>query len=309
MEVALAIRDLYKHFGAKAALQGLSLAVPLGAVTGLIGANGAGKTTTFSILGGFLFPDEGEIEVLGIPLAEYRARGGILGLSPQDALFFEDRSVAQQLTLFARLSGFYGSSALKEVGRVLELTKLTDRAKDRVEVLSHGMRVRLGIAQALIAEPPIVLLDEPTAGLDPFMVQEFTGLVENLRGATTLVISSHDLSVLESVCDHVCMIHEGQLVTEGSLDQIVASQNSVFLRADILDPVLAGLKAMLPLQAVHVHAGSVFEFVYDPAAISQRSFVTALLKCCVEKSIDVQGLETKQSLSKRFIEATRPSFS
>lgn len=303
-EWAIEIKDLHKRFGSQQALAGLSMHVPLGSVTGLIGANGAGKTTTYSIIGGFLFPDQGSVQILGIPLRDFRRKGGIIGLSPQDAQFFEDRAVRTQLLLFARLSGFSGGAAKREVARVLELTNLSDRAADRVEVLSHGMRVRLGIAQALIASPPLVLLDEPTAGLDPHMVHEFRMLVDNLRGSTTLLVSSHDLGVLESVCDYVCMIHKGRLAREGSLADIVDSQNWISIRAVLTDDLIVALQGALSLERVNSLGDSVFELSFDPKRVNRQECVARLLKFCLEKQVDLQGLETRQSLSQRYLDTT-----
>ena len=222
MEYALEVSDLRKRYGKRVALDGLSFSVPERSITAFVGANGAGKTTTFSLVGGFFKPETGSIKVQGEPLAEYRASGGIVGVLPQDVLYFENRTAERHLLLFARLAGLSGLDADAEVDRVLRLTQLSDRAGDLVSNLSHGMKVRLGVAQALVGNPPLILLDEPTQGLDPKMVMAFRACIDSLRGATTVVISSHDLSQLQQMCDYVIMIDRGKLVREGALKDLLA---------------------------------------------------------------------------------------
>lgn len=214
MSSALCFEHVSKKIGNVQALSNLSFTIPEGSVTAFVGNNGAGKTTTFSLVAQYLRLSSGRITVFGEPLARYTRQGGLIGILPQDTDFFDDVRIAKQLTLFARLAGFGSSNAQHEASRVLEICSLTDKKDAFPGELSRGMRVRLGVAQALIASPSLLLLDEPTAGLDPGMQIQFRELVSEIRKTATVVISSHDVSELEQCCDYVCYIQDGTLVRQ-----------------------------------------------------------------------------------------------
>jgi ABC-type multidrug transport system ATPase subunit len=211
---ALTFKGVSKKLGRTQALDNLSFRIPVGSVSAFVGNNGAGKTTTFSIVARYLRLSRGSVHVFGMPLARYYRQGGIVGVLPQDAEFFDDVRVWKQIVYFCRLAGFGGKSAKDEAERVLNLCSLSDKAQAYPGDLSRGMRVRLGVAQALIASPKLLLLDEPTAGLDPGMVLQFRELVDDIKREATVVISSHDVSELEQMCDYVCYIDKGSLVRE-----------------------------------------------------------------------------------------------
>lgn len=300
----LVVRDLVRSFGRRVALRGLSLDVPRNSVTAFVGANGAGKTTTFSILGQFIRPDSGTVEVDGLPLAEFRRRGGVIGLLPQDVQFFETRTVARQLLLFARLAGLTGRAARDEVERVLALVKLSDRAASNPENLSRGMKVRLGVAQALIGNPPLVLLDEPTAGLDPVMQQNFRENIEAIRGKTTVLISSHDLRELQALCDHVCMIEAGRLVQQGPLDRILGEVSKVTVRIGALGDRAGALAAALPGYDLAFGEGSL-TVRFDPRKIDVPAVNRAVLSALLTHGVDILGLDAQKTLEESYLETVR----
>jgi ABC-type multidrug transport system ATPase subunit len=297
----LVIRDLHRRFGKHPALQGLSLDIPQNAVAALVGANGAGKTTTFSIIGQFIKAHRGSIEIGGKPLAEFRRSGGVIGLLPQDVQFFETRSVARQLLLFARLAGLKGAAARREVERVLALVKLEDRADSNPENLSRGMKVRLGVAQALIGEPPLVLLDEPTAGLDPVMLQNFRENIERIRGKTTIVISSHDLRELQALCDYVCMIEGGKLVKQGPLDRILGEVSKVTVQVGPIGGKLEVIRAALPDFDVHPGEGTL-TVGFDPRRFKIAAVNRAVLTVLLAQEVEILGLEAQKSLEESYLE-------
>ncbi len=222
MNDALSFDQVHKHYGKRRALDGLTLRVPQGSISGLIGPNGAGKTTTFGVASGLLRADAGRIDVLGQgPYDPYRQRG-LLGLLPQDSELIPHGRVAIQLTYLARLQGLSAKEADRDVARVLELVALRDRAGERIGALSHGMRRRVAVAQALLGTPKLVLLDEPTSGLDPHLVKQMRDVIveTNQRQRVTFVVSSHVLADLEAICDHVIFIEAGRTIQSGSLSQI-----------------------------------------------------------------------------------------
>jgi ABC-2 type transport system ATP-binding protein len=217
---ALRIVGLKKSYGRVTALDGLTLDVPRGAICGLVGPNGAGKTTTFGIVGGYIRADAGSVDILGegsFDPARHLARVTLL---PQDSELNPHTSVKDLLIYFARLQGLEKSLAIRDSDRVLDLVALGDRAHFRIRQLSHGMRRRVAVAQALLGNPELVLLDEPVSGLDPELVLHMRQVFAAQRGLRTLLISSHNLAELEAVCDHVAFMQAGRCVVNGSIEQV-----------------------------------------------------------------------------------------
>ena len=198
-EAAVRAVGLTKRFGSKTAVDGVSLTVPAGAVFGLVGPNGAGKTTTFSILAGYIRPSAGTVEVLGfVPTAvdSLRARVGVL---PQDALLPARDTVGEFLVHMAELQDLPRDKALSAARESLDSVAGADWWNQRCGSLSHGMAKRVALAQAFLGEPEVVLLDEPTAGLDPRVAFEMRQLVKAKKGRRSIVISSHNLHELEEI--------------------------------------------------------------------------------------------------------------
>jgi len=243
---ALVLTDVRKAYGKRVALAGLDLTAPRGAITGLVGPNGAGKTTCFGIVGGLLAADAGRVDVLGSGRFDAATQAGRLGLLPQDAELPGHARVDGLLRYLARLQGLTRAGAEREVGRVLELMALQDRARSQVRELSHGMRRRVAVAQALLGDPDLVLLDEPTSGLDPHLVVSVREVLRAQRDrGTSLVVSSHVLSDLEAICDHVVFIEAGRAIKSGALAAVTGRGRIV--RFTLARPLeLATLQARLP---------------------------------------------------------------
>ncbi|MCP3126770.1 ABC transporter ATP-binding protein [Shewanella sp. KJ2020] len=203
-------QGLSKSYGSKKALKNVSFSLNPGAPIALVGPNGAGKTTLFSLLCGYLSPSEGTIHLLGEVPNSPKLLGKVAAL-PQDATLDPNLTIASQLALFARLQGMNAKLAAEEALRVLSLVDLVDVAQQKPPSLSHGMGKRVAIAQALIGSPTLVLLDEPTAGLDPANAKKVRELVKALSPTTTFMISSHNLDELEKLCDQVLYLDKGEL--------------------------------------------------------------------------------------------------
>jgi ABC-2 type transport system ATP-binding protein len=244
---ALELIGVRKSYGERVALDGLAFTVPRGSITGLIGPNGAGKTTCFGVVGGLVLPDEGKIDVLGRGPFLARRDAGLLGLLPQDSELPGHTRVEHFLRYLARLQGCTRAEAAREVDRVLELVALRDRRGSRLRELSHGMRRRVAVAQALLGKPELVLLDEPVSGLDPSLVAQMRDVLraQRDRHGTSLLVSSHQLAELEAVCDHVVFVEAGRTVQSGSLAEVTG--RSRLLRYSLeRAPELATLQARLP---------------------------------------------------------------
>lgn len=232
---ALQLRGVVKRYGKERGLDGLDLDVPKGSVFGLIGPNGAGKTTTFGIVSGALRADEGTIDILGGGTFDAALHAGRVSVLPQDCALNAHSSASQLLTFFARLQGMSSKEARKDAERVLELVKLQDRAGARVGQLSHGMRRRLAVAQAFLGAPELVLLDEPTGGLDPALVVDMRELLKSQAGKRTLIVSTHILADVESTCDHVAFLEGGRCVKSGPLKEL--TQHAGLVRVRLAAPI------------------------------------------------------------------------
>jgi ABC-type multidrug transport system ATPase subunit len=197
------------------------------------------------VVGGVVGVEAGEVDVLGEGPFDARRHRGRLSLLPQDAELSPWSPVQALLEYYAELQGESGASARKEAERVLEEVGLKDRAGARIRELSHGMRRRVAVAQALLGRPELVLLDEPTSGLDPDLVVRMRELFLGLRGRTTLVLSSHVLSELDAVCDHVIFLSEGRCTRQGPLAEVARRRSLVRVRCAVL-PDLGELAAALP---------------------------------------------------------------
>ncbi|WP_440055876.1 ABC transporter ATP-binding protein [Pseudoalteromonas sp. T1lg65] len=220
MSSIIKVNNIVKRYGSKTALNHVSFELFAGDPIALVGPNGAGKTTLFSTLCGYLLPDEGEISILGHK-PNHPALFNKLAALPQDAQLDPRFSVSKQLGLYGQLQGLSKKVAQSEVKRVLELVNLSDCYNVKPHELSHGMRKRICIAQTLLAQPSIILLDEATAGLDPVNAREIRNLVRSLKNDITFILSSHDLAELDDLCDQVLHLELGELK---SVNRIAASE-------------------------------------------------------------------------------------
>jgi ABC-type multidrug transport system ATPase subunit len=226
-EAAVRLRKLTKRFGAKTAVDEVTLSIPMGQVYGLIGPNGAGKTTTFSMMAGYLHPSEGRVEILDTnpyEVDDLRSRVGVL---PQDAMLPANDKVGEFLVHMARLQDYPGDKAEELARQALAEVDGKEWWTQRCGSLSHGMAKRVSLAQAFLGEPEVVLLDEPTAGLDPRVAWEMRQLVKAKKGRCTIVISSHNLNELEEICDAAAILDRGRLVASGSMNELTASNEEV----------------------------------------------------------------------------------
>ena len=226
MEVGLAIRlrGVVKRYGPITAVDGLDLDVPAGTCVGLLGPNGAGKSTTMRLLTAQSIPDEGELEVLGFRLPdESKQARARLGVTPQLDNLDVTLTVEQNLLVFSHLYRIPRNERHHAIERALQIANLTDRRDTRVDKLSGGMRRRLLIARALVHRPQLVLLDEPTVGLDPQVRQELWALVDALRAeGTTLLMSTHYIEEAQRLADTVLIMSHGKAVAAGAPADLVA---------------------------------------------------------------------------------------
>lgn len=249
MSNAVVIRGLTKTFGPKVAVRDLDLVVPTGSLCGFIGPNGAGKTTTIRMIMSIIFPDRGELSVLGQPSAD-RSKDRI-GYLPEERGVYRKMKVAAFLTYMARLKGHDGGGALKrKVHGWLERMGLTDSARKRCEELSKGMQQKVQFVAAVIHEPDLLILDEVFSGLDPVNRKLMRALIdEQHRAGRTIIFSTHAMYEAEQLCDRVFMIHHGVKVLDATLGEI---RDRFDPRTVIVEPMSRGngTRAELGLETV-----------------------------------------------------------
>jgi ABC-2 type transport system ATP-binding protein len=230
-QLAINLKQLKKTFrtlrGPVEALRGLDLEVRRGEIFGYIGVNGAGKSTSIKILLGLIQASSGLAEVFGKPAGTLAARSQI-GYLPEVATYHEFMTAEELLRVHARLAGVEGTNVSRRCDYSLEVVGLSDRRRSRIGEFSKGMKQRFGIAQALVGEPPLLILDELTSGLDPFAQRDLRDILVRLRERNhTVFFSSHYMSEVESVCDRAAIIHRGQLQVCGSIPDLTENRERV----------------------------------------------------------------------------------
>ena len=300
--LALATRGLHKRYGSRVALAGLDLSVPSGVVYGFLGPNGAGKTTTMRLLTGLIHPDAGTIELLGRPFG----RGDRQRLFEVGALI-ESPSFYPYLSGRANLRSLAATGAPTSAGRIeelLELVGLRDRARDKVQTYSLGMKQRLGIAAALLSDPRLLLLDEPSNGLDPAGIVAMRATLQQLAASgKTVFVSSHVLGEVQQLADVIGIIAAGRLVREGPIDQLLLGEGVVRVRVgrDEIDQAKGVIAALVP-------AGDVTNVAGEDGWLAVRigpDRATDVNRALAGAGIYASGLETGSDLESLFLELTR----
>ncbi|QQR89273.1 MAG: ATP-binding cassette domain-containing protein [Myxococcales bacterium] len=215
----LRVDKLSKRFKKRRAVDGLSFEVATGEVVGFLGPNGAGKTTTLRMLTGFVAPDEGSIEIDGIDVLRdsVQARKRI-GYMPEGVPLYKDMRVGEYLWFRAALKGVRRLERKEHVLEAMRLADIEEVSRQIIGQLSRGYKQRVGLADALVADPPLLILDEPTAGLDPNQIRHVRALIRRLGGKKTILLSTHILPEVEAICERVFILRRGQLVAEGRPD-------------------------------------------------------------------------------------------
>src|SRR6202171_3674716 len=219
----LEIRHLVKHFGRLKAVDDISFTVPRGEVLGFLGPNGAGKSTTMKMITGFIAPTAGTAIVCGHDIATHPiAAKKCIGYLPEGAPAYPDMTPADFLDFIARIRGFTGSEAKRRIGSIVEMVGIGGVLHQPIETLSKGFKRRVGVAQALLHDPNVLILDEPTDGLDPNQKYEMRGIIRRLSPQKAIVISTHLLEEVEAVCSRAIVIAHGRILADGTPAELAA---------------------------------------------------------------------------------------
>ena len=260
---------LSKSYGEVRALRDATFNVAEGEIVGLLGPNGAGKTTMIKILTGYLQPDEGEVEVDGIDvLTRPRDVQARIGYLPENAPLYPELSVQDYLKMIAELRELPLDTQLAAISEAVRATALTDYLTRPIGKLSKGLRQRVGLAQAILHKPRLLILDEPTVGLDPTQIVEIRSLIRRMAKHSTILFSSHILPEVEALCDRVIIIMNGQIRADARLSELEATDNAVLVlqkKINNLESVLMQLPMIKRVEAVELKNGGQTYRVYGRA--------------------------------------------
>ena len=307
----LIVKDLVKHYGEREALKGISFQVEVGQVVGLLGENGAGKSTTMNIITGYISATSGQVliqdhDIMTEPVAAKK----LLGYLPEQPPLYDNMTVSEYLIFVAELKGFKGRAAKEEAASVMEKVNVSDRCHTIIRHLSKGYRQRVGLAQALIGNPPLLILDEPMVGLDPNQLIDMRQLIKSLTKEHAIILSSHILSEIESICDHIIIISQGEIIAENEIQQL-EEENSKKNRLRIvvkgdkqqIHKILRETKLLKDFTFIREIETDVYEF--QAIAIDNHDIRDELFLLFAENKIVVYSLNVEQiSLEDVFIKLT-----
>jgi ABC-2 type transport system ATP-binding protein len=283
--------DLARSYGEVEAVRGLRLAIRPGETFGLLGPNGAGKTTTLAMLSTLLPPSSGDARIFGHALrGELRAVRRLVGLAPQEISLYPDLSGEENLFFFGRLYGVRGPELRARIGSLLELVGLSPRRSDPVRSYSGGMKRRLNLAASLVHAPRLLLLDEPTVGVDPQSRERiFAAIREIAAGGTTVLYTTHYMEEAQRLCDRIAIMDEGRLLAVGSLDELLARVGF----GEVVE-----IRSTAPLEGHDVLEAIGGVSRIESAGLTTRVFVDSAARALgpigaflVEKGCEVKGLE------------------
>lgn len=251
------IKNLNKYYGKKHALQNINLHIEQG-MFGLLGRNGAGKTTLMKTLATLLQKKDGEITVCGIPIENAKEIRRIVGYLPQEFSMYPSMSVTEAMDYLGILSGLGLAERKERTEMLLKRVNLTEHKSKKVKALSGGMKRRLGIAQALLNDPKVLIVDEPTAGLDPEERVRFRNLLSETAEDRIVILSTHIVGDIEATCEDIAILDSGKVLYNGTVDQLlISAQGKVFTKATDRNE-LPGLKHELAITGMHTQGKKVY---------------------------------------------------
>lgn len=243
--------DLVKKYGSHTAVDHLSFEVPSGKVVGLLGKNGAGKSTTLNMITGYLAPTQGKVCIQGIDMARHPAKAKkCIGYLPEVPALYPDMTVEEYLRFVAELKGIPMKLRREEVQRVLQKTDTVEMTRRLIRHLSKGYCQRVGLAAAMLGNPEMLILDEPSVGLDPVQIQQMRELIRELGKEHTILLSSHIMQEIQAVCDEILIIDQGKLIVRDTPEELVKRQTGNALRMEILGEPQQILDALAEVEGV-----------------------------------------------------------
>ncbi|MBX2967063.1 MAG: gliding motility-associated ABC transporter ATP-binding subunit GldA [Cyclobacteriaceae bacterium] len=305
--MSLTVQHLTRLYGQQRAVDNISFSIGEGEIVGFLGPNGAGKSTTMKIATTYLPPSEGTVRVGEWDVQEKPMQvKRIIGYLPEHNPLYRDMYVHEYLRFIGRLYGLRGQALKQRVTAMIEQCGLTVEQHKKIEMLSKGYRQRVGLAQALIHDPQVLILDEPTTGLDPNQLVEIRKLIKEVSKNKTVIFSTHIMQEVQALCDRVIVINKGKVVADDLLQNLVrGGEGSVTIQVEFDRAVLAEeLKALPGVTSVEVLGDTIFRIVSDKASDVRPE----IFKYAAEKSVSLIGLKQEEnSLEDMFRLLTLPA--
>lgn len=247
------VHGISKQFGNNLAVKDVTFCVKENQILGLLGENGAGKTTLLNMISGYIEPDEGTVQIEGMDIQAqpYQAKRR-LGYLPEEPPLYLEMTVEEYLSFCIELKEVVKKDRKKHLKEILDITNIADVRHRKIGNLSHGYKQRIGLAQALCGNPEVLLLDEPTNGLDPSQIVDFRRMIEKLSKTHTIVLSSHVLSLVQSMCERILILHKGKLVADRNLANNAKGCFSLALACSSKG-ILSGLRELPSVERVSLH--------------------------------------------------------
>ncbi|MEI9918256.1 MAG: ATP-binding cassette domain-containing protein [Bacteroidota bacterium] len=220
--MSITVRNLTKLYGTKPAVNNISFSVAPGEVVGFLGPNGAGKSTTMKIMTGYLPPTEGSVTVCDQEVSQQKSVRKIIGYLPEHNPLYVDMYVHEFLHFIGKVYGIHGADLKRKVAETVERCGLTIEQNKKIEMLSKGYRQRVGLAQALLHDPQVLILDEPTTGLDPNQIVEIRQLIRSISANKTVLFSTHIMQEVQALCHRAVIINKGEVVADDTIDNLLA---------------------------------------------------------------------------------------
>lgn len=281
-EVLIAVNDVYRYYGNYCAVNNISFTIERGEVLGFLGPNGAGKTTTMQIISGVLAPSAGKVNIVGMDIIDNpRAAKKHIGFLPEQPPLYLDMTADEYLYYSARLRGVDRKKIRAAIANCKRRCGLKDVGHRLLKNLSKGYRQRVGIAQAIIHTPAVIILDEPTSGLDPIQIREIRELIRELGQDHSVILSTHILPEVQTVCNRVLIIHNGQLVLDQHLGKLADESKEKFIRLGFRQPPAAEtLAAITGVNNVEPVSAQRFLISLDPASAALDTIMQRSVNSC-----------------------------
>ena len=302
------LREVTKKYGSRSAVENLSFTVQKGEVVGFLGPNGAGKTTTMKMITGYMVPTSGEVKINGEDIfTDPIKTKQKIGYLPEVPPIYGDMYVEQYLYYVAGLKNCPKEKTKSLINSVIEKVGLQEVRYRLIQNISKGFKQRTGLAQALVADPEILILDEPTVGLDPSQILEIRNLISQLRGQHTIILSTHILSEVQATCDRIIIIKEGKMVTQESLSSLREKQSqsrrSISIRVkQVSEELIQQLKQLKGIKDVHSSPNNILSL--SATADTGTNINEEVAKAIIEKGAGLLELSESFSLEDVFLKLT-----